>query len=125
MSRYLTIVLLLTAAVALALRWPQLGERPMHNDEAVNAIKFGQLWERCSYKYDPNEHHGPSLPFATLAVARLTSTPDFVHLSEVKLRLITVFFGLGLVLLLPLFADWLGRKEALLAGICTAVSPPL
>jgi uncharacterized protein (TIGR03663 family) len=125
MSRYLTIGLLLAAALALALRWPQLGERPMHNDEAVNAIKFGQLWERGAYKYDPNEHHGPSLPFATLAVARLTSTPDFVHLSEVKLRLITVFFGLGLVLLVPLVADGLGRKAALWAAIFTAVSPAM
>ena len=95
----------------------------MHNDEAVNAVKFGQLWEHGSYKYDPNEHHGPTLPYATLAVARLTSTPDFVHLTEIKLRLITVAFGLGLILLVPLVADGLGRKAAIWAAIFTAVSP--
>jgi uncharacterized protein (TIGR03663 family) len=95
----------------------------MHNDEAVNAVKFGQLWEHGAYKYDPNEHHGPALPYATLAVARLTSTPDFVHLTEIKLRLITVAFGLGLVLLVPLIADGLGRKAAIWAAIFTAVSP--
>src|SRR5512134_439812 len=89
---------LLAAALALVI-WPvRLSERPMHNDEAVNAIKFGELWTGGSYKYDPNEHHGPSLYYATLAVARLTSTPDFEHLTEVKLRLITVFFGVGLIL---------------------------
>src|SRR5204863_1807762 len=123
MNRFTVLCLLLLLAVALALRCPRLNERPMHNDEAVNAIKFGQLWERGSYQYDPNEHHGPTLPFATLAVARLTSTPDFVHLSEIKLRLITVAFGLGLVLLTPLVADGLGRKAAIWAAIFTAVSP--
>src|SRR5215471_1863948 len=105
MTRSLIVGLMLIAALAVALRCTRLNERPMHNDEAVNAVKFGQLWEHGSYKYDPNEHHGPALPFATLAVARLTSTPDFFHLSEVKLRLLTVVFGLGLVLLVPLVAD--------------------
>src|SRR5437899_5208264 len=123
MTRSLIIGLTLIAIVAVVLRCSRLNERPMHNDEAVNAVKFGQLWEPGGYKYDPNEHHGPALPYATLAVARLTSTPDFVHLSEGKLRLITVAFGLGLVLLVALVADGLGRKAAIWAGIFTAVSP--
>src|SRR4051812_41973868 len=126
MTRSLLIIgVLLLLGIALALRCPYLAERPMHNDEAVNAIKFGQLWEHGSYKYDPNEHHGPTLPYSTLAVARLTSTPDFVHLSELKLRLITVLFGLGLVLLVPLVADGLGRKGTLWAAVFTAVSPAM
>src|SRR6266852_1296578 len=64
MNKGLTVVLLLAAGVALVLRCPRLDERPMHNDEAVNAIKFGQLWEHDAYKYDPNEHHGPTLYYA-------------------------------------------------------------
>jgi uncharacterized protein (TIGR03663 family) len=102
-----------------------LDVRPMHNDEAVNAIKFGQLWEQGTYKYDPNEHHGPTLFYATLAVARLTSSPDFRHLTETKLRLITVCFGVGLLLLLPLIADGLGRKSTVWAAIFTAASPAM
>src|ERR1041385_8510390 len=123
MTRSLIIGLVIITAFAAVLRCARLNERPMHNDEAVNAVKFGQLWEHGLYKYDPNEHHGPALPYATLAVARLTSTPDFVHLSEIKLRLITVAFGLGLILLVPLVADGLGRKAAIWAAIFTAVSP--
>jgi uncharacterized protein (TIGR03663 family) len=118
-------LLLLVAAAALALRCASLDRRPMHNDEGVNAIKFGQLWNGGGYKYDPNEHHGPSLYYATLAVARLTSTPDFEHLSEVKLRLITVLFGVGLILLLPLVADGLGRRAVVWAACFTAVSPAM
>src|SRR5437667_6427707 len=109
MNRRVIVGLLLVAGVAMALRCPHLDERPMHNDEAVNAIKFGQLWEHGTYKYDPNEHHGPTLFYATLAVARLTSSPDFQHLTETKLRLNTFCFGAGLLLLLPLVPDGLGR----------------
>ena len=123
MNRWAFPGLLLIAGIGLALRCPQLDVRPMHNDEAVNAMKFGRLWEQGSYRYDPNEHHGPTLYYSTLAVARLTSSPDFDHLTENKLRLIAVAFGAGLILLLPLIADGLGRKAAIWAGIFTAVSP--
>ncbi len=123
MNRWLILSLVVIAGVALALRYPRLDERPMHNDEAVNAIKFGQLWEQGEYKYDPNEHHGPTLFYATLAVARLTSSPDFEHLTETKLRLIPVVFGVGLILLLPLMGDGLGRNAAIWAAIFTATSP--
>jgi uncharacterized protein (TIGR03663 family) len=125
MNRGVLLGLLLIVGLALGLRCPFLDQRPMHNDEAVNAIKFGRLWTQGAYKYDPNEHHGPSLYYATLAVARLTSTPDFVHLSEIKLRLITVCFGVGLILLLPLVADGLGKTATLWAGLFTAVSPAM
>ncbi len=118
-------LLLLATGLALALRCPLLNERPMHNDEGVNAIKFGRLWTEGAYRYDPNEHHGPSLYYATLAVARFTGTPDFVHLSEIKLRLITVCFGIGLILLLPLVSDGLGKTGAAWAAIFTAVSPAM
>jgi predicted membrane-bound mannosyltransferase len=38
MTRSFTLVLLLTAGAALGLRWADLNRRPMHNDEAVNAL---------------------------------------------------------------------------------------
>jgi uncharacterized protein (TIGR03663 family) len=125
MTRSLTLVLLLAAGAALALRWPNLNQRPMHNDEAVNAIKFGQLWNHEGYKYDPNEHHGPSLFYATLALERLTAAPDLSHYSDARLRFVTVLFGLGLLLLLPLVVDGLGRNGVFWAAIFSATSPAL
>ena len=79
MNRWAFLWLLLIVGLGLAVRCPHLDERPMHNDEAVNAMKFGRLWEQGKYRYDPNEHHGPTLYYSTLAVARLTSSPDFDH----------------------------------------------
>ena len=125
MTRSLTLVLLLVTSAALALRWPNLDRRPMHNDEAVNAIKFGQLWNHQGYKYDPNEHHGPSLFYATLALERLTAAPDFGHFTDARLRFVIVLFGLGLLVLLPLVFDGLGRQGVIWAAVFTATSPAL
>jgi uncharacterized protein (TIGR03663 family) len=109
--------------VALALRCPRLGERPMHNDEGVNAIKFRNLWEHNSYKYDPTEFHGPSLYYATLVFEKLTMAPRFEELTEARLRFVTVLFGLGLILLVPLLDDGLGKTACISAALLTAVSP--
>lgn len=120
----LSAVVVLLAGLALALWSFSLDQRPMHNDEAVNGIKFGQLWGHGGYQYDPNEHHGPSLPYATLALSRLTGAPqDSDQFSESRLRFTTVLFGIGLILLLPLVADGLGRKAILWAALFTATSP--
>src|SRR5271156_6653465 len=105
MNRWAWLGLLLATGLALALRCPGLDERPMHNDEAVNAVKFGRLWEQGSYKYDPHAYHGPSLYYVTLAFERLTGAPGFSQISEIRLRLVTVVFGVGILLLLPLVAD--------------------
>ena len=122
----LTAFLVLIAGFALAL-WPlRLDERPMHNDEGVNGYKFGQLWEHGGYKYDPNEHHGPSLYYATLALGRLTGAPaDIDRFTESRLRLTTVVFGAGLILLLLLISDGLGKTATAWAALLTAVSPAI
>jgi uncharacterized protein (TIGR03663 family) len=125
MTRSLTLVLLLAAGAALVLRWPNLNQRPMHNDEAVNAIKFGRLWNHEGYRYDPNEHHGPSLFYATLALGRLTRAPDFDHWTDARLRFVTVVFGLALLPLLLLVIDGLGRQGVIWAAVFTALSPAL
>jgi uncharacterized protein (TIGR03663 family) len=120
----LSAILVLLAGLALALCTLSLDQRPMHNDEAVNGVKFGQLWDHGGYKYDPNEHHGPSLPYATLALGRLTGAPqDFGQFSDRRLRFVTVLFGIGLILLLPLVADGLGRRATLWAALFTLASP--
>ncbi len=62
---FVACLLILTAA-ALAIRLPRLGQRPMHGDEANQAVKAGILLETGEYRYDPQEHHGPSLYWLTL-----------------------------------------------------------
>jgi uncharacterized protein (TIGR03663 family) len=125
MNRAATLGLLLALAAALVLRCTQPDARPMHNDEGVNALKFKALWERGVYRYDPDEYHGPALPYFTLAWMKLTHAPEIAQQTEGRLRFVTVLFGVGLILLLPLIADGLGRRACVCAAVFTAISPAM
>src|SRR5437016_10484301 len=121
MNRWVGLGLLLITAGALALRCPHLALRPMHNDEAVNAEKVKTFWGTEHYRYDPNEHHGPTLYYATLPFVWLSGARDYEHLTETTLRAVSVFFGLALIVLLWLLADGLGWGPILVAALLTAL----
>jgi len=123
MNKGLISGLLFAIVVALVLRLPHVAERPMHNDEAVNGIKFGALWLHGDYKYDPNEHHGPTLYYATLLATGSAGSKDLADLTERRLRFLTVLFCLGLIPLVFLLKDGLGPTACVWAALFTAVSP--
>jgi uncharacterized protein (TIGR03663 family) len=125
MNRWSALAVLLAIAVALALRVPKLDTRPLHNDEAVNAVKVAELWQQGRYAYDPDEYHGPTLHYAMLPVLWLSGARNPDELTDATLRIATVAFGVGLILLLPLFVDGLGRQALAWAAIFTAVSPAM
>ncbi|MSU37278.1 MAG: TIGR03663 family protein [Pedosphaera sp.] len=125
MNRWSAMVVLLAIAGALALRVPGLATRPLHNDEAVNAVKVSELWKHGRYVYDPDEHHGPSLHYATLPFLWVSGARNSDELDDATLRLAPVAFGVGLILLLPLFAEGLGRHALAWAAVFTAVSPAM
>lgn len=117
---------ILVAAVflaALAVRAARLGLRPMHHDEANQAVKFGALLERGEYRYDRNEHHGPTLYYASLPFARIAGRRDLASLDEPTLRLVPAVFGAATILLLALLAGALAREAILFAGLLAAASP--
>ncbi|RKY10350.1 MAG: hypothetical protein DRP65_06770 [Planctomycetota bacterium] len=119
------VVFVLVAAAALAIRLPRLTARPMHGDEAVNAVKFGQLLEEGFYRYDPHEYHGPTLNYFTLIAAWLGSAEKLAQVGEFTLRIVPVFFGVLLVLMLLLLVDGLGKWTVIFAAALTAVSPAM
>src|SRR6185503_2631328 len=123
MNRRSALAVLLAVAGALALRVPKLSTRPLHNDEAVNAVKVAELWQHGRYAYDPDEYHGPALHYATLPFLWLNGARDADHLDDAVLRYAPVAFGVGLILLLLLFADCLGRHAVAWAALFIAVSP--
>lgn len=98
----------------------------MHGDEAVHAVKFSQLWEHGYYKYDPDEYHGPTLYYFTLAWAKLTGAPaDIRQFHDSILRSVIVVFGVGIILLLAWMSDGLGRSATVISGLLVAVSPAM
>lgn len=125
MNRWVGWFLVFITGLALVLRVWDLGQRPMHTDESVHAIKFKSLWENGVYKYDPNEYHGPSLYYATLPAAWLHSLTSAAILSENTLRLIPALFGAALVLTLLLATSGQGRWPTVWAALFTALSPAM
>jgi len=116
--------LIVVTAAALWLRTYDLGRRPMHADEANQAVKFGQLLEDGRYAFDPRDHHGPTLYYATLPIAWLRGEKTLAEVDETTLRLVPALAGTLAVVFLGLLAMPLGRWPAAFAAALLAVSPP-
>ena len=63
----------------------RLDVRPMHHDEANQAVKFGALLERGEYRYDAHDHHGPDALLPDAAV-RLAARPAHARRRSTKRR---------------------------------------
>jgi len=113
------------AAGALAFRLPQLDRRPMHTDEANQAYKAGRLHDDGFYRYDPHEHHGPTLYYLTLPSFWLSGARSFAETTESSFRIVPVVLGVGLIPLLLLIGGGFGRPAALCAGVLAAISPAM
>ncbi len=108
---------------ALVFRAARLELRPMHHDEANQASKFGDLLETGVYRYDPIDHHGPSLYYLTLPFARAAGQTTYASLTETTLRLVPVLFGTAVLAAFLLFAGGLSREGIFFAALFTALSP--
>jgi uncharacterized protein (TIGR03663 family) len=123
-SRVIFWTVLLAVAVAGAwLRADRLGVRPMHTDEAVQAVKFGDLLEEGHYLYNPQEYHGPTLYYLTVPWARALGARTLSDMTEVRLRAVPLAFGVGVVLLSALLVPALGRGGAAGAAAALALNP--
>src|SRR6185436_10479333 len=87
------------------LRVGDLDRRPMHFDEANQAVKLGELLENGRYVFDPSDHHGPTLYYAAVPIAWLRGERTLAQLSETTIRLVPVIFGTAAVVLLGIFAS--------------------
>jgi uncharacterized protein (TIGR03663 family) len=125
MNRWLGAILIFVALGGLFLRVHQLDARPMHNDEAVNSVKVNALWSQREYRYDPDEYHGPTLYYLSLPTLWFSGARDFSQITETTLRLTPALFGAGMILLVWLLSDGLGRSGTVFAGVFLALSPAM
>ena len=117
------VCILAVAIGALALRLPRLGLRPMHGDEGNQAVKATTLLESGVYRYNPRDHHGPTLYYLSLPTLWAAGAEGPRDVTDAMLRLTPALFGAGVVLLLLLVGDGLGRPAAVCAAVLTAISP--
>ena len=115
-------LLLLLLLGAAFLRFHDLGHRPMHGDEANQAMKTGALLETGSYAYDPFEHHGPTLYYLTLPVLWANGVASKAEMSESMIRIVPAAFGLLLVWFSWLILAPIDRRAGLLAALLVAIS---
>ncbi|MBN2417702.1 TIGR03663 family protein [bacterium] len=119
------IFFLLVLAGGAALRLCLLDQRPMHTDEAVHGIKFGELLEQHRYRYDPVEYHGPLLNYSTLIPAALCGARTIAEVTETTLRTVPAVYGLLLILGLLLLRQGMSRTALAAAAVTTALAPAL
>jgi uncharacterized protein (TIGR03663 family) len=118
-------VILAALALAIAFRLARADLRPMHHDEANQAVKFGELLETGDYRYDRNDHHGPTLYYLTLPAAWMRGQRSLASLDERTLRAVPAAFGAGLLLLFLPLTRGFGRPAVAAAAVVAAVSPVL
>lgn len=110
---------------AAGLRLFDLGGKVIHADESVQAWKTGELLQGGGYRYDPEDHHGPTLYYLAGAVSWLMNERSVGELEITHLRLVPATAGIILVALTITLGGAIGWRAALLAGAFTATSPLL
>lgn len=116
-------LLALVLIAALVLRVHDLAARPMHADEANQAVKLGEMLAGGHYRFDPSDHHGPTLYYFGLLSVTLRGESTLAALTETSVRLVPALAGVAAVGLLWLLLRPLGRAPALIAALLLAVSP--
>jgi len=122
-DRRIRLWLFCAALGALALRLFDLGARPVHTDEAVNAVIVGNLLGGATYRYDPHDHHGPSFFYLTAGLCRLLGDRSLAGMAAWQLRAGAALAGAATVPLAALLAGE-AAGGALLAGLLLALGAP-
>ncbi|MBP7140605.1 MAG: TIGR03663 family protein [Opitutaceae bacterium] len=117
------VLMVLVAMAAAVVRLTDLDARPMHADEANQAVKLGALLEKGEYRFDPQDHHGPTLYYFALVPAWLSGERSLAALTETTVRLTPVLFGIAGVMLLAAVGAPLGWPAAIMAAALAAFAP--
>jgi uncharacterized protein (TIGR03663 family) len=111
---------LATAAIlvvlAIATRFYQLGDRPLHHDESIHAHQSYTLMKDGSWRYDP-AYHGPFLYYANALVYRL------LGVTNTTARLLPAIFGLLLIAAAVPLSRWIGQRAAIAYALLVLISP--
>jgi len=117
------LIFIVLALLALAVRLPQLGARPMHTDESVNAYIIGDILSGHGYHYDPQDRHGPVLYAAAAPIAALFGAHSLADLSEAELRFTPVIIGSATILLFGAAVEIFGFIPCLVAALFFVIGP--
>ena len=115
--------LVLVCLLGLWLRFPELDQKPLHHDEANQAIKFGDLLKNGDYKYDPVDHHGPTLYYLTLPIAWLKGEGSVEEIDAWTIRMVPLIFGVAILALPALARGAIGKVGVFVTSLLLCTSP--
>ena len=124
-GRYRTTLVLSIFIIAALFRFTDLSRRPMHGDEAINALMLADVVETGHFDYKPTQHHGPMLYYAGALFSFFHGLSNIQDFSESFLRGIAALVGLLLLWFGFCFRKSLKDNVILLAIGLMAVSPSL
>jgi uncharacterized protein (TIGR03663 family) len=105
-------------AVAAVLRSIDLGSRPMHHDESLDAFFAWRLLTDGVYSYDP-VYHGPLRFYLTAGLFKVLGATEAVA------RTLAAVSGVAVVALMGATRRWLGDVGSLAAATMVAFSPSM
>ena len=68
-------------------------DRTFHPDEANQAFTTGRLIETGVYRYDPKDHHGPTLYYAAAAIQKAAGNNSTATIDGTLLRCTPLLFA--------------------------------
>jgi uncharacterized protein (TIGR03663 family) len=113
------IVFAMAIGAAVWLRFADIGVKPFHHDEGVNAYFLLNLARHGDYKYDPTNYHGPTLYYFAFLALRVFGENDFA------LRFTPALFGTLTALMVWPLRKRLGPVGTPVAAFLIALSPGL
>lgn len=119
---YFILLYLVFLLLVFYIRLQGIDIRPMHCDEANQAYKTGILLEKGIYKYDPHEHHGPVLYYATLPILYSYDVHSFKDTNETMFRIVPLLFSLLMFLVIIPIKQHIGTIAFLVSSLLLAVS---
>jgi uncharacterized protein (TIGR03663 family) len=102
--------------LALATRFWDLDDRPLHHDESIHAHQSYTLMKDGNWRYDP-AYHGPFLYYANALVYRL------LGVTNTTARLLPAIFGLLLIAAAIPLSRWIGQRAAIAYALLVLISP--
>ena len=115
--------------IGAILRLYHLSLVPLHHDEGVNGNFLVRLVREGTYKYDPENYHGPTLYYFSAIIPWTTKllfgaqTSETYALTTFNIRLVTAVFGIATIGLIFLLRKQLGTIATLAAALLLAISP--
>ncbi len=113
------------AVIAFFVRWVDIGERPVHTDEAVHAVVLGNMLRTGAYAYNPQDAHGPLLYYIAYPLLRVLGVRQVADLQAWHLRLIPTLIGCATILSLGMWRKIVPDTALLAAAILLAIAAPI